>query len=170
MERTEAQQLIKGGVLTENPSRWADLGCGSGTFTYALASLLPQGSHIHAVDKRRQRLTNINTAVDISFEKADLNTVVLDQDLVGILMANALHYVKDKATLLERLRQYLKPEGRFIIVEYESRRANPWVPYPVEFNALAELCLSLGYSEVTKIAERPSLYGGTMYSSLILPS
>lgn len=29
---------------------WADLGCGSGTFTLALAELLSAGSHIHAID------------------------------------------------------------------------------------------------------------------------
>ncbi len=30
---------------------WADLGCGSGIFTYALASLLKKGSTIYAIDR-----------------------------------------------------------------------------------------------------------------------
>ncbi|HEV2480631.1 MAG TPA: class I SAM-dependent methyltransferase [Puia sp.] len=34
------------------PTRWADLGCGSGTFTLALADLLAPGSSIEAVDLR----------------------------------------------------------------------------------------------------------------------
>jgi ubiquinone/menaquinone biosynthesis C-methylase UbiE len=32
------------------PQSWCDLGCGSGTFTTALAQLLAPGSMIHAVD------------------------------------------------------------------------------------------------------------------------
>jgi SAM-dependent methyltransferase len=34
----------------KTPTRWADLGCGSGTFTLALADLLAPGSFIEAID------------------------------------------------------------------------------------------------------------------------
>lgn len=39
-------------LATIAPVRWADLGCGSGTFTLALAGLLPSGSTIDAIDLR----------------------------------------------------------------------------------------------------------------------
>ena len=35
---------------TLSAQTWADLGCGSGTFTRALASVLPPSSHIHALE------------------------------------------------------------------------------------------------------------------------
>jgi len=38
---------------------WADLGCGDGTFTLALATLLPRGSVIHAMDRDRSVLQQI---------------------------------------------------------------------------------------------------------------
>jgi SAM-dependent methyltransferase len=37
---------------SKTPLRWADLGCGSGTFTLALADLLAPGSSIEAIDLR----------------------------------------------------------------------------------------------------------------------
>ena len=37
---------------------WADLGCGSGTFTYALSEKLPDRSKIFAIDKTHKNLEN----------------------------------------------------------------------------------------------------------------
>ena len=53
MTHDEAVGLISSGRLTNSPgpATWADLGCGDGTFTLALASLLPAGSTIYAVDQ-----------------------------------------------------------------------------------------------------------------------
>lgn len=38
---------------------WADLGCGSGTFTLALASLLSPGSFVYAIDRNAAALQQI---------------------------------------------------------------------------------------------------------------
>jgi hypothetical protein len=52
MTHHEAITLIDNPYLRQiiRPTRWADLGCGSGTFTLALADLLVPGSSIEAVD------------------------------------------------------------------------------------------------------------------------
>jgi len=41
------------------PQSWCDLGCGSGTFTIALAQSLASGSTIHAVDLDQEALKAI---------------------------------------------------------------------------------------------------------------
>jgi len=52
MELAQAMDLIRHPGMTRSaPARWADLGCGSGLFTYALANLLPDGSHLYAIDQ-----------------------------------------------------------------------------------------------------------------------
>ena len=52
MQLSEAIELIqKINIPGNKPQVWADLGCGDGLFTRALATLLPEGSIIHAVDK-----------------------------------------------------------------------------------------------------------------------
>ena len=53
--------------------------------------------------------------------------------LDGIVIANALHYVRQKEPVLQMLRSYLKPGARLILVEYNDDRGNPWVPYPLSY-------------------------------------
>ena len=48
--RDAIDMLAESGVDALGPTIWADLGCGDGTFTLALASLLAPGSTIHAMD------------------------------------------------------------------------------------------------------------------------
>jgi trans-aconitate methyltransferase len=168
MEQVEAVSLIKNGVRGDNAQRWEDLGCGGGTFTRALAGLLPVTSHIIAVDKDRQRLPGDIHNVSVEFIRSDfINNLLVLGNIDGILMANSLHYVKDKITLLTKLEGSFNHERRFIIVEYDSRRANPWVPYPVPYLQLAELAAQLGY-HIQKMNEMPSRFGGVIYSALLL--
>jgi hypothetical protein len=47
----DAVQLIGGAGISSDPATWADLGAGDGTFTLALAAILPPGSIIHAIDQ-----------------------------------------------------------------------------------------------------------------------
>ncbi len=55
LDLNDAVDLIKPAFArTRHAQTWADLGAGSGMFTRALASMLPKGSVIHAVDKKRQ--------------------------------------------------------------------------------------------------------------------
>jgi len=168
MEQAEAVSLIKQGIACTNVQRWADLGCGGGTFTRALADLLPPASHIVAVDKERQRLPPEIHSVSVEFIRSDFINHSLDLgNIDGILMANSLHYVKDKVTLLKKLEEYFGHERRFVIVEYDSRRSSKWVPYPIPYLQLADLAAQLGYS-IQKMNELPSRFGGIIYSALLL--
>lgn len=141
-------------------SAWADLGSGNGLFTRALATLLGRGSTIHAVDRSRQKIEpsfNDNTIV---FHHLDFSTDTLPfAGLDGILMANSMHFVKDKHTLLTRLRNTLRPHGQLVIVEYELDKGNEWVPYPIPYATLASLLSESGFSAISRVGERPSVYG-----------
>ncbi len=166
----EATEMIMNGVAASEASHWADLGCGRGTFTHALAALVADGSHIEAIDKTRQSIQSQRPSVTISFRRADMESVVLTPDLDGILMANSLHYVKGKRAFLRRLWDQLASGGKFIVVEYNTMQSNAWVPYPISFPSLKGLCETIGLEEVELIYERPSQFGGTMYAAVIDPS
>lgn len=98
------------------------------------------------------------------FENNDLNIPSLD----GILLANALHFVKNKVRLIQKLEGYFEQRnGRWIIVEYDHSVPNQWEPYPIPFVQLKLLFSQFGYSKVEKIGERKSVFGGTMYSALV---
>ena len=160
MKQTDAIALIQNGITTDRAQHWADLGCGNGTFTHALNSILPAGSHITAVDKQTQNLPDF---IKANFEKDDLPLSGLD----GILMANCLHYVKDKIKLIQKLETYFADIPKFLIVEYDTNNSNPWVPYPIPFLQLQKLLQELGYNDITKLAERPSVYRSSkIYAAL----
>jgi SAM-dependent methyltransferase len=165
MTHEEAVSLIRDAVKGDQLQYWADLGCGSGTFTKALAALLPPGSPVTAVDREKQRL-DIEC---VDFIRADFDKDELQlEELDGILMANALHYVADKASLITRLEPMFSGDPCFIIIEYDTDRANRWVPYPIHFEKLKLLFGLLGYQNVVKVNERRSAYGsGNMYCALI---
>jgi ubiquinone/menaquinone biosynthesis C-methylase UbiE len=160
MDQNKAISLIQNAITDDQPQRWADLGCGAGTFTMALNNTLPAGSHLTPIDKQTQNLPNFLKA---NFEKDDLPLSNLD----GILMANSIHYIRDKQKLIKKLETYFSTSPTFLIVEYDATHYSPWVPYPINYQKLETLFTELGYSSITKLAEVPSRFSGRMYSALI---
>jgi ubiquinone/menaquinone biosynthesis C-methylase UbiE len=170
MELNDAIQLISNDQLSHTQN-WADVGCGSGLFTAALSHLLPAGSHILAMDHRPPaRIQGVKKGVNITIQEADF---VADpftfQPLDGFLIANALHYVRDKVDFIHKLEKYLKPDGHLLIVEYDTEQPVPtWVPFPLSYNKLQQLFESQGYTRINKLQTRPSIYGrANIYAALI---
>lgn len=151
------------------PQHWADLGCGSGVFTEALADMLPAKSTIIAIDKTHQRLAaNMGNDVSVSFQKADfLEDDLRLPELDGILMANALHFVPDKEALIRQLEKHLAQPKNWLIVEYDHRQPSRWVPYPIGFVSLKKMFEKIGYTKTEKIGEQASMYGGEIYAAII---
>ena len=54
-----------------------------------------------------------------------------------------------------------------VVVEYDRRHANQWVPYPITPAALTKLARGAGLGTPTVLATRPSRYSGTMYSAVV---
>lgn len=163
MKQSEARALIQDGIRASNKQRWADLGCGSGTFTNALASLLPASSQIIAIDQSHQSFTD--TAIE--FLQANFVSDILPlNQLDGILMANSFHYVADKVSLIEKLEKCFISAPTFLFVEYDTTNSNRWVPYPISFQKLEAFFNLRGYN-VKKLADYASSFGGTMYAAIV---
>ena len=163
MNHADHVNLIRDGV-GERGGRWADLGAGEGAFTLALAELVGPEAHIVAVDKDRRALR----ALDGRFETvvADFTRPLDLRDLDGVVMANSLHYVRDKQPVLESVRAMLRPGGRLIIVEYGTDRGNTWVPYPFTFAQWEKLAERAGFATSRLLSTVPSRWLGTMYSAV----
>jgi ubiquinone/menaquinone biosynthesis C-methylase UbiE len=155
--------LIRDGV-GERGGRWADLGAGEGAFTVALAELLGPEAHITAVDRDARALR----ALDGRFETkvADFTRPLDLRDLDGVLMANSLHFVRDKQPVLEMVRGMLRKGGRLIIVEYGADRGNPWVPYPFTYAHWETMAARAGFTGTRLLRTVPSRWLGTMYSAV----
>lgn len=160
MEVPEAAVLIKPALLQkQNNAVWADLGCGSGTFTRALAGLLGAGSKIYALDVASQHIESPVKNVEIEFIKSDLEREPLPvSNLDGILMANSLHYIEDKYAFIKKISKALKCVGQIILVEYDTERANQWIPYPIRYDKAIEFFSDSGFADIKKVGERTSVY------------
>jgi len=153
------------------PSRWADLGCGSGLFTFALADFLAAESTVYAIDVKNT-LSSTTTANKVRIIPMVLDfatKAIPEYDLDGILMANSIHYVQDKRGLLRKLSGNLRAGASFIIVEYDTDIPTPvWVPYPLSFGSLKTLFADLTHSSIEKLSERPSIFGNRMMYAAIV--
>ena len=169
MRELEAVELLGGRPLGGSPGTWADLGCGEGTFTLALASLLPARSVIHAMDRDASALRHIRSehaGVSIVTHQGDFELTPWPfRGLDGILLANSLHYVRNPASFIRSCEAAMHHPRRFLIVEYDTDRANNWVPYPVSRNALAKLFGDADDVSITTLGSRASRYQvGRMYA------
>lgn len=163
MKKNEAIDLLAGlPPLNAAPSQWADLGCGTGLFTVALAHYLAKGSTIYGVDTVKVAPPDISPGEQISILPLELDFVKENLPLTGlsgILMANSLHYVQDKPAFLDTVKTRLLPQHHWILAEYDTDASNPWVPFPVSFNRLQKLFADAGYRQGMKLKERRSVYG-----------
>lgn len=153
---------------------WADLGAGSGAFTFALRELTGPTANIYAVDKDRASLNQLEKGYQARFgDTQNLNLIPADftrglnmPPLDGILMANSLHFFKDKVKVLGHVKSFLKPNRILIVIEYNVDSGNLWVPYPFSFSTFGKLAKQSGFSEPSLLATAPSSFLHGFYSAL----
>jgi SAM-dependent methyltransferase len=166
--------LIRGGVL-QTGGVWADLGAGTGNFTWALRDLLGPQATIYALDRDRRAIERQHTAISQA-DKPGATIVPLQADftraldlppLDGVLMANALHFVRDQATTLALITSNLRPGGRLLVVEYELAAPLAWVPFPVPFERFKALAAQAGLANPGLVGTRRSPSSGVeMYAGV----
>lgn len=164
MTEKDAIGLIERGVPDES-AIWADIGAGTGMFTQALCAILGRRggqSRIYAVDKSPHALWELTSTpeVRIIVTEADFNHPLDLPPLDGIVMANALHYANNHIAVMQNVLKPLKPDGTFILVEYDTETARPpWVPNPVSFRVFETLCTKTGLSRPEILGSINSRYG-----------
>jgi ubiquinone/menaquinone biosynthesis C-methylase UbiE len=171
MNHTDHVTLLQNGIA-QSGGVWADLGAGTGALTLALAELVGPTATIYAIDKNGMDLQRLKLAMGQQFPQTNLHLLQADFTdrlelplLDGILMANSLHFLSFKDSFLRKMRAWLKPNGRFLLVEYNSEKGNRWVPYPVSYKAWTQLAQRHGFSHTALLATRPSRFLGEIYAA-----
>ncbi len=142
-----------------------------------MRELVGPDATIYAVDKDRARLNELQEAYRARFgDSQNLHIVAADfsralrpqgvPSLDGIVMANSLHFFKDKEKVLRQVRTHLKPNGILLLVEYNVDSGNFWVPYPLSFESFRTLAPRAGFSEPRLLAKHPSSFLREFYSAL----
>jgi len=173
MDHHDHVELLRPADLKPGAS-FADLGAGSGAFTLALRELLGLSADIYAVDRNQGRLAELERSHQARFGASDHLHLIsadfthaLDLPLLdGVLMANSLHFSRNKEKVLRHVSSFLRPEGALLLVEYNVDRGNPWVPHPLSFETFHELAPRAGFSEPRLLAKRPSSFLLEFYSAI----
>ena len=168
MDHADHVRLLRGGVTPGGA--WADLGAGTGAFTLALAELVGPEGEVIAVDRDRGALRDLERALRPGNAKvrtlsADFTRPLDLASLDGVVMANSLHFVRDKAPVLALVHDMLKPSGRLLLVEYDADHGNTWVPHPMSFETWRALADANGFSATRELASVPSRFLRRIYSA-----
>lgn len=172
MNHHDHVDLLRGGVPT--PGRvWLELGSGEGAFTLALADLIGSTGTIYSVDLDQRALNTQEREMrsrfpgrTIHYLRADFSKPLNLPAVDGVLMANSLHFHRDKSAILRLVRGYLRPAGRLIMIEYNVDRGNTWVPHPISYPSWEKLARDTGFAKTRLLATKPSRFLNEIYSAL----
>lgn len=171
MNHTDHVNLLRNGIPAPG-GLWADFGSGRGAFTLALAELIGPEGTIISVDKDERSLRRQEGAMKrqfpettVQYQAADFTRSLNLPPLDGLVVANALHFLRHKEATVRLLRSYLKPGGRLLVVEYNTDRGNIWVPHPFSYPRWRELARASGFGHTELLARRPSHFLGEIYSA-----
>jgi SAM-dependent methyltransferase len=175
MDHADHVGLLRAGFVgVAAGERWADIGAGSGAFTLALADLLGPGATVIALDRDASALATNARAMAARFPEVGVETRLADLTdppdvglLDGIVAANSLHFVpRDRQVeAVRRLAVLVRPGGRFIVVEYDADRGNPWVPHPFSFETWRRLAAEAGLRDTERIGRVLSRFLGAIYAA-----
>ena len=131
-ERQERTDLLIAGLILSDDFVVADIGAGTGFFTFPIAQRVPQGK-VFAVDIQPEMLARI--ARRKTLEKVvNVETVLGEQDDPKLpknqidlaFIVDAYHEFSFPREMGERLKESLRPGGQLVLVEY--RAEDPRVP------------------------------------------
>jgi len=129
-----------------------DIGCGLGYFSLALARLVGPRGKVIAVDlqpqmvqRARRRAQRQGLSDRIEFRTCASDQLGIETHADFVLAFWMVHEVSDPERLFEEVKSFLKPHGRFLIVEPKGH-----VP-AARFNETVERVRSAGY----RVLENP---------------
>ncbi len=112
----------------------ADLGAGTGAYTFAAAALVGTSGRVHAVEVQKDLLTRVQKEIDerglgnIDVHWGDVEskggTKLRDDSVDAIILSNILFQVEDGDGLIEEMKRILRPGGRVLVIDWDDSYDN----------------------------------------------
>lgn len=165
-------RLIQKGITREIGEVWTDFGSGEGAFTLALAERVGLDAEIYSVDKNKDSLQVQKEQFERQFPETNIHFLHADfmenlklPKLDGLLAANSMHFQSNTLAVVEHFMHFLKPGGKFIVVEYNVDNGNRWVPYPFSYSTFKQLAFQAGLRQIELLATIPSGFLQEIYAA-----
>lgn len=108
--------------------RVADLGCGTGAYTIALAREVGDMGVVYAVDVHREQLHTLAQSlerqkllnVEILWADIEKGIPIEAYSLDAVVMSNILFQLRDVDAALSYVAKVLKPEGQLLVVDWSQ--------------------------------------------------
>jgi ubiquinone/menaquinone biosynthesis C-methylase UbiE len=108
--------------------RVADIGCGTGVYTIALAHEVGEMGHVYAVDVHREALHTLAGTLDkrgimnVDMIWSDIeDSIPIDAySLDAVVLSNTLFQLHDPHKTLSLLAKLVKPEGQLLVVDWSD--------------------------------------------------
>lgn len=114
----------------------ADIGSGGGYFSFRFAEAVGEKGKVYAVDTSQEFLGYVRGEAErkglgnvepVFASGSELN--LPERTLDCVFMRNVTHHIKDREVYFRNLSRYLKPDGRFVVIEYNKGK-------PISFRRL----------------------------------
>ncbi len=107
----------------------ADIGAGTGLFTWPMARAAAPGGIVYAVDINPLLLKNLDDKA-AKLAPGNVRTVqaaeadpLIPERVDLIFSCGTIHYIEDQVAYFRKLRDYLKPGGRIAVIDLEKSHA-----------------------------------------------
>lgn len=168
-EKTLAQLGVRLGAKV------ADLGCGSGYFTFPLAEIVGPTGQVFGLDISeemlaacRERWTSQHGAPEnIQFQLSGERSLPLGTAQVDtVLLSTVLHEAEDPELLLREVHRILEPQGRILVIEWKKASAEmgPPVGERLSLEDAGKLLKRAGFGEFASFDISEAFYAVTARS------
>ncbi|MFW9780178.1 MAG: class I SAM-dependent methyltransferase [Candidatus Heimdallarchaeota archaeon] len=139
---------------------WVDAGCGTGTFTFPMSTLV---NKVIAVDQSVSRITHLRKSLP---SNANIIPLVSDfnhdrytiDPVDGILFGFSLHYQQNPLIALKNAYNQIRPAGSVVVFEYCRKTPLPWVPHPIPAGRGKALLADCGFISNEMIFQNKRFY------------
>ncbi|MDE8654043.1 class I SAM-dependent methyltransferase [Novosphingobium album (ex Liu et al. 2023)] len=117
-------------LALEGASSVADIGCGGGATTRAIADAAPAGCRVTGIDISADLVAAASAragTATVSFRQADAETWRPDAPFDRLSSRFGIMFFPDPPAAFANLRRWLAPGGRFAFAAWGTPQANPWM-------------------------------------------